>query len=189
MAEKRYSLVVVGVSIALALGIGFFALVSGLFLGYQWGKSAGKAEIIEELPSIGARAIGPLLEEFLPRGDRSPEQLVPRGNQDGLPFRGGPYLGVAFQVITPELREELDLEQEHGALVVEVVSDSPADDAGLQEGDIIHAVDGAEVNENHHLAAGIEIKDHNVVWVHKIDQSGHHERKRANDIGAGLGLR
>ena len=68
MTEKRYSLVVIGVSVALALGIGFFALVSGLFLGYQWGKSAGKAEIIEELPGIGARAIGPLLEEFMPRG-------------------------------------------------------------------------------------------------------------------------
>lgn len=150
MTEKRYSLVVIGVSVALALGIGFFALVSGLFLGYQWGKSAGKAEIIEELPGIGARGIGPLLEEFMPRGGL--EQLIPRGNQDGLPFRGGPYLGVAFRVITPELRDELDLDEEHGALVVEVVSNSPADDAGLQEGDIIHAVDGAEVNENHHLA-------------------------------------
>ena len=76
MTEKRYSLVVIGVSVALALGIGFFALVSGLFLGYQWGKSAGKAEIIEELPGIGVRAIGPLLEEFMPHGD------LPRGGLD-----------------------------------------------------------------------------------------------------------
>jgi len=155
VTEKRFSLVVVGVSVALAIGIAFFALASGLFLGYQWGKSAGKAQAIEDLSGIGARAIGPLLEQFFPQGGL--EGLRPgnpgRGDQQ-FDFKPSsqPYLGVSFQVITPDLREELNLDEEHGALIAEVVPDSPADDAGLQADDIIHAVDGAEVNEAHPLA-------------------------------------
>jgi hypothetical protein len=155
VTEKRYSLIGVLITAAVAIGIAVFSLGSGLFVGYQWGKSAGKAEIIEELPEIGARSVGPLLEQFLPRGGL--EGLHPRGQGPGdQPFEfkqsTQPYLGVTFQVITPELREQQDLDEEHGALIVEVVPDSPADDAGLLVDDIIHAVDGAEVNESHHLA-------------------------------------
>lgn len=155
MTDRRYSLVIVLLSAAFAVGIAFFSLASGLFLGYQWGKSAGKAEVLAELPAGAARAIGPLLEELFPRGDLPRgglEQLIPRGDQGALPFRNRPYLGIAFQVVTPELQEQEDLDEEYGALVIEVVPDSPADEAGLKEGDIIRAVDDAEVNEDHLLA-------------------------------------
>jgi membrane-associated protease RseP (regulator of RpoE activity) len=155
VTDKRYSLVVVGLSVALAVGIAFFALGTGLFLGYQWGKSAGKAEAIKELPGIGARGFGPLLEELFPGGElprQGLDQFIPRGDQDEFQLFGRPFLGVTYQMITSELQEQESLDEEHGALIVEVVPGSPADDAGLQEGDIIHAVDGAEVNENHHLA-------------------------------------
>ncbi len=155
MTDRRYSLVVVLLSAAVAVGIAFFSLVGGLFLGYQWGKSAGKAEALAELPAGAARAIGPLLEELFPRGDLPRgglEQLIPHGDQGAPPFLNRPYLGVAFQVITPELQEQEDLDEEYGALVIEVVPDSPAEEAGLKEGDIIRAVDGAEVNDDHLLA-------------------------------------
>ncbi|GMR09491.1 MAG: hypothetical protein BMS9Abin28_0310 [Anaerolineae bacterium] len=155
MTDKRYSLVVVLLSAAAALGIAVFSLGSGLFLGYQWGKSAGKAEALAELPGDAARAIGPLLEELFPRRDLPRgglEQLIPRGDRDALPFLSRPYLGVTFQVITPELQEQEDLDEAYGALVVEVVPGSPAEEAGLKGGDIIRAVDGAEVNEDHLLA-------------------------------------
>ena len=39
-----------------------------------------------------------------------------------------------------------------GALITQVVSDTPAEDAGLQVGDIITAVDLIPVNANHQLA-------------------------------------
>lgn len=155
MTDKRYSLVVVLLAAAVAVGIAVFSLGSGLFLGYQWGKSAGKAEALAELPAGAARSIGPLLEELFPRRDLPRgglEQLIPRGDRDALPFLSRPYLGVVFRVITPELQEQEDLDEEHGALIIEVVPDSPAEEAGLKEGDIIRAVDGAEVNEHHPLA-------------------------------------
>ena len=46
-------------------------------------------------------------------------------------------IGVLIQNITPDLREALDLSTSDGALVSNVVDDSPADKAGLEDGDII----------------------------------------------------
>ncbi|WP_371396893.1 Do family serine endopeptidase [Fretibacter rubidus] len=46
-------------------------------------------------------------------------------------------IGVLIQNITPDLREALDLSTSDGALVSNVVDDSPADKAGLKDGDII----------------------------------------------------
>ncbi|MFQ5923330.1 MAG: S1C family serine protease [Anaerolineales bacterium] len=155
MTDKRYSLVVVLLSAAVAVGIAVFSLGSGLFLGYQWGKSAGKAEALAELPGGAAWSIGPLLEELIPRRDLPHgglEQLIPRGDRGALPFLSRPYLGVTFRVITPELQKQEDLDEKRGALIIEVVPDSPAEEAGLKEGDIIRAVDGAKVNEDHPLA-------------------------------------
>jgi S1-C subfamily serine protease len=45
------------------------------------------------------------------------------------------YLGVSTQELYPQLAEKLGLEVDAGALVSEVVEDSPADDAGLTAGD------------------------------------------------------
>ena len=46
-------------------------------------------------------------------------------------------IGVLIQHITPDLREALDLSTSDGALVSNVVDESPADRAGLEDGDII----------------------------------------------------
>jgi S1-C subfamily serine protease len=45
------------------------------------------------------------------------------------------YLGVSTQELYPQLADRLGLDLETGALVSEVVDDSPADDAGLTAGD------------------------------------------------------
>ena len=69
-----------------------------------------------------------------------------------------PYLGIRYQMVTPELAEEEGLTVEQGALVREVMSDSPAEGAGLREGDVITAVDGQAVDEDHPL--GERIREH-----------------------------
>lgn len=63
---------------------------------------------------------------------------------------GGPYLGL-----TPCAAFHEDVEVHlgsPGALIIEVVPDSPAEQAGLQEGDTIVAVDGQELNADNELA-------------------------------------
>ncbi|MFQ5499782.1 MAG: PDZ domain-containing protein, partial [Candidatus Zixiibacteriota bacterium] len=46
-----------------------------------------------------------------------------------------------------DIAEAFDIQVTEGAVVNEVVSDSPADEAGLEEGDVIVSVDGAEITE------------------------------------------
>jgi serine protease Do len=57
------------------------------------------------------------------------------------------WLGVAVQQMTPELAESFGLDQERGALVAEVIKDSPAEQAGLERGDVILAFDGHQIKE------------------------------------------
>lgn len=61
--------------------------------------------------------------------------LIPQLVEHGEITRG--YLGVNIQDITEELAKALEVEEAEGALVSDVVSDSPADKAGIERGDII----------------------------------------------------
>jgi S1-C subfamily serine protease len=55
------------------------------------------------------------------------------------------YVGVQLTDITPSLAENLDLPVEEGVGIVQVVPGSPADDAGLQQNDIIVRVEDQEI--------------------------------------------
>jgi serine protease Do len=63
------------------------------------------------------------------------------------------YLGVNIQSITPELAEALETESREGALVADVIPDTPAEDGGIERGDIIIAYNGKTVKDSHHLPA------------------------------------
>ena len=47
------------------------------------------------------------------------------------------YLGVGTIDVTPELQQQYGLSESSGVLVAEVAQGSPAEAAGLQQGDII----------------------------------------------------
>ncbi len=59
-----------------------------------------------------------------------------------------PYLGVQVQHIDPAAANRYDLPVEWGAYVVKVGSNTPADRAGLQGGDIIIRIGGAVLDED-----------------------------------------
>jgi serine protease Do len=61
------------------------------------------------------------------------------------------WLGVQIQEVTPAIAASLGLHGDHGALVAVVTPNSPGAKAGLQQGDVILAFDGAKVNELHDL--------------------------------------
>jgi len=63
----------------------------------------------------------------------------------GKVIRG--WLGVSIQPVTPELGKQFGLQDEKGALVGDVVEDSPAEKAKIQSGDIILEYDGKEVSD------------------------------------------
>ena len=75
------------------------------------------------------------------------EELIAKGKVDH------PYLGIQMTAITPELKQELkrqknlDVNSESGILVLEVVPNSPADQAGLKSGDVIQEIEGQEITQ------------------------------------------
>ncbi len=58
-----------------------------------------------------------------------------------------PWLGVWAQTVTPLLATTMNLSVDNGALIVEIVAESPAETAGLMEDDIIINFGGQEVND------------------------------------------
>lgn len=55
------------------------------------------------------------------------------------------WLGVLIQEVNRDLAESFGLKRPRGALVAEVMEGSPAQQAGLQSGDIVLAYDGEDV--------------------------------------------
>ncbi len=60
-----------------------------------------------------------------------------------------PWLGIAMAPLTPELRKTLDIEK--GVFISEVVKGEPADDAGVEPGDVVLKVGDKEVETIHQL--------------------------------------
>ncbi|UCD21387.1 MAG: trypsin-like peptidase domain-containing protein [Chloroflexota bacterium] len=58
-----------------------------------------------------------------------------------------PWLGVWAQTVNPLLATTMNLTVDNGALILEIVDDSPADIAGLMENDIIIHFGGQEVTD------------------------------------------
>ena len=75
--------------------------------------------------------------------------LIPQLVEHGEVTRG--YLGVNIQTITPELAKALEVAEQNGALVADVIADSPAQKAGIERGDIIINYNGQEIKDSHDL--------------------------------------
>ncbi|MEN8801818.1 MAG: DegQ family serine endoprotease [Thiogranum sp.] len=65
--------------------------------------------------------------------------------ENGEVTRG--YLGIVIQQLTPDLAESFDIKPGQGILVAQVSEDSPAEKAGLLQGDVIVAFRGKPVKE------------------------------------------
>lgn len=75
--------------------------------------------------------------------------VVQQLKEDGKVHRG--WLGVQIQGINSELAEVLGLDRARGALVSDVVEDSPAQEAGLKPRDVILRFNGEPIEEWRHL--------------------------------------
>lgn len=82
--------------------------------------------------------------------------LVPQLEETGTVVRG--WLGVAIQDLTPEIARSLKLSPgAKGALIADVVPDSPAERAGLKPGDLVVSVDGRDVRNYAQLSRTIAL--------------------------------
>jgi len=77
------------------------------------------------------------------------KEIAPQLQEKGHVTRG--WLGVSIQEVTPGLAKSFNLKEKKGALVAQVISGSPAEKAGIEQGDIIVEFDGKEVNDSKDL--------------------------------------
>jgi len=69
------------------------------------------------------------------------------------------WLGVMIQQVTTDLAENFGLERPIGALVGQVIPDSPADKAGIKAGDVIIEYNGKEISQMSMLPAMVANTD------------------------------
>ncbi len=77
------------------------------------------------------------------------KEVLNQLHDKGKVVRG--WLGVLIQPVSPDVADAMNLKQAEGALVADVVRDSPAEKAGFQRGDVITMFDGKKVESNDDL--------------------------------------
>jgi 2-alkenal reductase len=71
------------------------------------------------------------------------QQIIEKG------YFARPYLGISFQPINPEVASIYDLPAQWGVYITRVAGNSPARQAGLQQGDIITKIGDVALDETH----------------------------------------
>ena len=120
--------------------------------------------------------------------------IVAQLREHGKVSRG--WLGVQIQEVTPAIAKALGLPNDHGALVANVTEGSPAETAGMRQGDVIESFDGHEVAKMRDLPimvadtavgtnAKVKIwrKDHETTLALKIAEQPSNLQLAANEGG------
>jgi serine protease Do len=77
------------------------------------------------------------------------KEILLQLREKGKVTRG--WLGVSIQEVTPDIAKSFGLKETAGALVSDIVPDSPAEKAGFKRGDIILEMNGRAVRDYHDL--------------------------------------
>jgi serine protease Do len=73
------------------------------------------------------------------------KRILPQLRADGRVTRG--WLGVQIQGVTKDIAKQFDLDKASGALISQVLPDTPASKGGLQRGDVLVEFNGEEIEE------------------------------------------
>jgi serine protease Do len=65
------------------------------------------------------------------------------------------YLGVKLQELTPSMAKALQMDDQSGVMINEIVDDSPAEKAGLKDGDVILEFNGKNISDNDDLVKAV----------------------------------
>ena len=94
-------------------------------------------------PSGGSVGIGFAIPSSMAKG------VINQLRESGEVERG--WIGVSIGPVSEELAEVFKRDDEEGALISQVIKDSPADKAGLVAGDIVLSFDGKRIKEMRNL--------------------------------------
>ncbi len=141
------------------------------------GKSSGESIKVEVLRDSKSKTVAVTLGEQVedietfappPPGSSWTDENTFRTPGDDSDRKHG-YLGVMTQPVSKELADFFGVSGDEGALVSEVVAESPAAKLGLRAGDVITKIDGVSIDGPGELARAVrkidEAKEVNVEWV------------------------
>lgn len=74
-------------------------------------------------------------------------QLIEKGSVEH------PYIGIQYTQVDPQIAAALNLPTTQGLVITQVFASTPAARAGLQEGDVIVAIENQQIDEEHALAS------------------------------------
>ena len=89
---------------------------------------------------IGLLRDGKKMEVFAVLTERPIEHAEETPQKEQPEEQTSKKLGLSIQNLTPDIAQQLGYQNEHGVVVVNVASGSPADDTGFQQGDLIKEV-------------------------------------------------
>jgi serine protease Do len=143
----------------------------------QWLENT--ADLVSVLGDIEA---GSEIKVVVLHGDEQRTVSLTSGDQNGRAYLGltpcgGSVAGSTAQQIAPG-------ELVTGAVIVEVTAGSPAEQAGLQAGDIITAVDGQPVDAENDLASRITAHQPGDTVSLTVERSGEEARDVSVTLGA-----
>jgi S1-C subfamily serine protease len=76
----------------------------------------------------------------------------PRGGN----ARPSAYIGIEAEPLTPEIAQDMGIKTTHGAVIRNIVPNSPAAEAKLQSGDVITRINGKDITDINELREAVE---------------------------------
>lgn len=128
-----------------------------------------KSEVIGINTAIVSRTGGYMGIGFAIPSDMA-QSIMNQIIKNGSVTRG--FMGVSLQPVDKDLAAAFNLEKAEGALISEVVKDSPADKAGLKQGDIILECNDNPVKSMGSLRTEISLMDPGAKVKLKINRNG-----------------
>jgi len=98
----------------------------------------------------------------------SSEAREEKGEED----ENGSAFGISTQTVTPEMVRELKLKIASGVVIRNVQSDSPAAEAGLQSGDVIHRINRIPVTNRQDYLRAIQSLKGEKEFALQVERSG-----------------
>jgi 2-alkenal reductase len=81
-------------------------------------------------------------------------QLISKGSIER------PFIGITYQELDPQVATAMNLTVSQGVVVMQVEANSPGGKAGLQENDVVTALDGQKIDADHPLQT--------ILFTHKV---------------------
>lgn len=106
----------------------------------------------------GAQATAPAGQPGVASPTRPPSGAQPQATAPAAGPAPSVYLGVRYNNLNADIAAQVGITITQGALIGEVLPDSPADKAGLAPEDVITAMDGRELTDSYNLGNAVTSK-------------------------------